>query len=157
MSETTTAPGVLVREATAEDLDALIVVYSDDMLAEGRERPDERERYARALAEVIESPNQTLYVAEIDGRVIGTTLITVIQLVSKTGTRRCQIEGIYVMARARGRGVGKALFEAARAEAERRECQSLQIISNELRVDAHRFYKRLGFTRGHLGFRLELA
>jgi len=42
-------------------------------------------------------------------------------------------------------------------EARRRGCHRVQLTSNKHRVDAHRFYERLGFVRSHEGFKLPLG
>jgi GNAT superfamily N-acetyltransferase len=41
-------------------------------------------------------------------------------------------------------------------EAGRRGCTQVQLTSQKRRVDAHRFYERLGFVRSHEGFKLLL-
>jgi GNAT superfamily N-acetyltransferase len=40
--------------------------------------------------------------------------------------------------------------------ARRLGCYRVQLTSNVVRSDAHRFYERLGFTPSHLGFKLPL-
>jgi hypothetical protein len=40
--------------------------------------------------------------------------------------------------------------------ARERECSVVQLTSDASRVDAHRFYTRLGFRNSHLGFKLWL-
>ncbi len=37
-----------------------------------------------------------------------------------------------------------------------RHCGLVQLTSNKKRLDAHRFYERLGFSRSHEGFKLYL-
>jgi GNAT superfamily N-acetyltransferase len=41
-------------------------------------------------------------------------------------------------------------------DARRRFCVLVQLTSDKARVDAHRFYERLGFTPSHEGFKLRL-
>jgi GNAT superfamily N-acetyltransferase len=43
----------------------------------------------------------------------------------------------------------------ARAQAD--GCVRLQLTSNRVRTDAHRFYRRLGFVDSHVGMKLLLA
>lgn len=42
-------------------------------------------------------------------------------------------------------------------EARLRGARRVQLTSNVSRVDAHRFYERLGFARSHAGFKLKLG
>ena len=46
------------------------------------------------------------------------------------------------------------LFAVERSR--QRGCAMVQLTSNKKRVDAHRFYERLGFARSHEGFKLYL-
>ena len=41
-------------------------------------------------------------------------------------------------------------------EARRRDCSLVQLTTNKSRIDAHRFYERLGFVASHEGLKLEL-
>ena len=38
-----------------------------------------------------------------------------------------------------------------RAEARSRGCKLIELLTNNSRVDAQRFYERLGFARSHVG------
>jgi GNAT superfamily N-acetyltransferase len=42
------------------------------------------------------------------------------------------------------------------AEARRRGCGLVQLTSDKSRLDAHRFYERLGFVASHQGYKLQL-
>ena len=57
----------------------------------------------------------------------------------------------------RGRGLGEALFTWSIAEARRHGCALVQLTTDKTRVDAHRFYERLGFTASHEGLKLPLV
>jgi GNAT superfamily N-acetyltransferase len=57
----------------------------------------------------------------------------------------------------RGQGLGGALFAWAVEQARERGCALVQLTSNKERVDAHRFYGRLGFVATHEGFKLRLG
>jgi GNAT superfamily N-acetyltransferase len=57
----------------------------------------------------------------------------------------------------RGRSVGEAMMRWAIEEARRRGCDNLHLTSNKARLDAHRFYERLGFKKTHEGLRLPLS
>ena len=37
-----------------------------------------------------------------------------------------------------------------------RDCRMVQLTTNRVRVDAHRFYERLGFIASHTGMKLYL-
>ena len=53
-------------------------------------------------------------------------------------------------------GVGHAMFTWAISEARRRGCALIQLTTDKVRTDAHRFYERLGFVASHEGLKLIL-
>jgi GNAT superfamily N-acetyltransferase len=64
---------------------------------------------------------------------------------------------VRVAAAARDRGLGTAMIEWAVGEARRRGCELVQLTTDKTRVDARRFYERLGFVASHEGLKLMLA
>lgn len=150
---------MIIREATAEDLPAMVAMLADDPLGATRERfadplPDE---YRRGFAEIEASPDNRLFVVEIDGAVVGCLQLTVIPGLSLLGTKRGLVEGVRVAASLRGRRIGEALIEHAAAEARAAGCRMLELTTNAVRVDAKRFYERLGFKASHIGMKLDLG
>lgn len=61
--------------------------------------------------------------------------------------RVAELAALVVTANARGNGVGERLVDAVASWARAAGFASLRLRSNVVRVDAHRFYDRLGFTR----------
>jgi ribosomal protein S18 acetylase RimI-like enzyme len=106
--------------------------------------------------DVSADPRQLLVVA-VDGQaIVGTLQLTVIPGLSRHGARRAQIEGVRVARAYRSRGLGAAMIQWAIRESAARECSLVQLTSDKTRVDAHRFYERLGFTATHEGFKMSL-
>ncbi|MGW8377795.1 GNAT family N-acetyltransferase [Streptomyces sp. ODS28] len=131
-------------------------MLADDHLGAGREAPDSPEAYRPAYDRIAADPNQHLVVAEREGAVIGTLQLTVIPGLSRRGASRGLIEAVRIHADARGTGLGTQLIEWAVTESRRLGCTVLQLTSDATRVDAHRFYERLGFEASHLGFKMLL-
>ena len=67
------------------------------------------------------------------------------------------IEAVRVHASQRGSGLGTEMIGWAVAEARRQGCAVVQLTSDATRVDAHRFYERIGFEASHLGFKMTLG
>lgn len=82
---------------------------------------------------------------------------TFIAGLSRLGALRAQIEAVRVRADRRGDGLGRRLIQWAIDEARRRDCVLIQLTSDASRVDAHRFYERLGFKASHVGMKLALT
>ncbi|GAB2770541.1 N-acetyltransferase family protein [Streptomyces sp. NPDC054796] len=145
-----------MRRATPEDLPAIVGMLADDHLGAERESPDEPAVYRAAFDRLDKDPNQHLVVAERDGATVGTLQLTVIPGLSRRGSTRALIEAVRVHTDARGDGLGTRLIEWAIEESRRQGCVLVQLTSDATRVDAHRFYERLGFEASHLGFKMML-
>lgn len=148
--------GLTIRQATEDDLDAIVAMLADDELGATRESPDDLMPYRRAFAEVTANPNQLLIVAEWTQRIVGTAQLTFMAGLSHKGMWRADIEAVRIHAEARGSGLGTRLIEWCIQEARGRGCGMVQLTSNASRLAAHRFYERLGFSQSHLGFKLKL-
>jgi GNAT superfamily N-acetyltransferase len=156
----------VIRPATARDLPAVVALFA--LPGEGNEAdrtpsaPGDGEtapldpRYEAALARMAGDPDNGLFVAEVDGAVVGTFQRTLIQHVAYHGGTVSQIENVMVDPRVRGQGVGASMMRWAIDEARRRGCYRIQLTSNKARTRAHRFYERLGFVATHEGFKQTL-
>jgi len=69
---------------------------------------------------------------------------------------RAQVEAVRVHRAHRSGGIGTALMQWAIARARTRGARGMQLTTNKVRSDAHRFYERLGFAASHEGMKLAL-
>ncbi|RCV51831.1 GNAT family N-acetyltransferase [Marinitenerispora sediminis] len=145
-----------IRRAVAADIPGIVALLADDELGATRESPHDLAPYREAFAEIDADPRQFLAVAERGGRTVGTLQLTFLPGLSHRGGTRAQIEAVRIAGDARGRGLGTVLISWAVEEARRRGCRMVQLTSDAGRVDARRFYERLGFTASHVGFKLAL-
>jgi ribosomal protein S18 acetylase RimI-like enzyme len=152
-----TMDDILIRRATAADIAAVVALLADDVLGAARESPDDLKPYEAAFAEIDRDPQHVLAVADRAGAVVGTAQLTFLPGLSHRGATRAQIEAVRIGSAARGSGLGGALIEWCVARAGERGCTMVQLTSDASRVDAHRFYERLGFRATHVGFKLTLA
>lgn len=148
---------VVIRTATAADVPGIVSMLVDDELGATRESPDDLTPYRTAFAAIDADPHQHLVVAESNGQLIGTLQLTVIPGLSRRGASRGLVEGVRVAAAARGTGLGTTLLEWSIDKSRALGCSLVQLTSDKARVDAHRFYERLGFTASHEGFKLQLG
>ena len=68
-----------------------------------------------------------------------------------------RITALVVDAGCRGRGIGRALIEAAEYQLAREGCGLLEVTSNLNLPDAHAFYSRMGYERTSVRFAKRLA
>lgn len=150
---------VTFRRATASDLPAIVAMLADDGLGRGREDASLplAHGYLDAFAAIEADSNQMLGVAEADGVVVGTLQLTFLPGLSHKGAWRGQVESVRVASSRRGTGLGQAMLEWAVGECRARGCRMVQLTTDKTRVDAHRFYERLGFKASHEGFKLQLG
>ncbi|MFD7668246.1 GNAT family N-acetyltransferase [Streptomyces sp. NPDC059788] len=145
-----------IRPATGDDIAAIVAMLADDELGATRETPDDLAPYQAAYELLAADPNQHLVVAVRDARPVGTLQLTVVPGLSRRGSSRSIIEAVRIHADERGNGLGTRLIEWAVAESRTLGCRLVQLTSDATRIDAHRFYERLGFEASHLGFKLQL-
>ena len=148
-----------LRRARASDLDAIVSLLSDDPISAARgDTGDVADRgaYERAFAAVDADPAHQLLVAVIDDEVIATMQLTVIPGLARVGASRLQIEAVRVRSDQRNHGIGAAMIRWAVEQAPALGAALVQLTSDAARVDAHRFYERLGFTGSHVGFKYRI-
>ena len=68
-----------------------------------------------------------------------------------TATLRGLLVDVRVASDCRSRGIGEQLVQWAVTEAKARGCNLVELLTHSSRVDAQRFYKRLGFALSHAG------
>lgn len=144
-----------IRRATSADVPQIVELLADDPLGAMRERPGDP-AYAEAFAEIDADPNQLLVVAEIGDEVVGTVHLTFTRGISSAGMLRANIEAMRIRSGRRGAGPGSGMVNWAIDEARRRGAGIVRLMSHASRERAHTFYERLGFTRSHVGMKLEL-
>jgi GNAT superfamily N-acetyltransferase len=144
---------LVIRRATAEDVPAIVAMLADDPLGARRESPGDP-AYAAAFAEIDADPRQYLAVAVAGDAVVGTLQLTFIPGLSRRGATRALIEAVRVRTDQRGGGLGRRLAEWAIATSRDRGAAMVQLTTDASRVDAHRFYERLGFVASHVGMKL---
>jgi GNAT superfamily N-acetyltransferase len=153
---------VTVRPARREEVPAIVALLADDPLGREREAASEPlpDAYWCAFDKIAAQTGNLLFVAErhgdVPGEIIGCLQLTIIPGLSRRGMTRALIEAVRVGAGARGLGVGEQMVRHAIEVARAAKCGLVQLTSDTSRVDAHRFYERLGFVASHVGFKLAL-
>ena len=145
---------VAIRRARRADVGVIVAMLADDPLGSGRERLEDPlpESYVRAFEAVDRDPNILLVVAEDgEGAVVGCLQLCILPGLSSQGASRGLIEDVRVAAHCRSRGVGEQMVQWAVAQARSRDCKLVELLTHNTRVDAQRFYMRLGFQPSHVG------
>jgi GNAT superfamily N-acetyltransferase len=148
--QTVARPHIEVREATLDDVDALLSLWAELRSLSGRADRvlpvPAREVVRTVLARVHDDPLRRLVIASLDGEVGAMALFSRDPLVPLIDLASVQIDYVVVRNRFRRRGMGRALVAAATAYAEDSGSDHLVINVFPGLRDANRFYARLGFT-----------
>ena len=145
---------IRIRPALSGDVAAIVTMLADDALGRGRERIEDPlpPSYFQALERVERDPNIQLVVAEGEGGdVIGCLQLCILPGLSSQGACRALIEDVRVASHCRSRGIGEQRVQWASAEARGKGCKLVELLTHNTRIDAQRFYKRLGFQASHVG------
>ncbi|MCT9821025.1 GNAT family N-acetyltransferase [Microbacterium sp. W1N] len=149
---------VVLRRATKDDLHAIIGLLSDDPISAGRgdvAGADDEQAYGVALDRIVADPSNELLVAvNAAGAVVATLQLTVIPGMARRGSTRLLVEAVRVSSAERSSGIGSAIMRwVVDQAAVELGAPLVQLTSDAARVDAHRFYLRLGFVDSHIGFK----
>ena len=153
----TAISSITIRHARRDDVAIIVAMLADDALGRARERLEDPlpPSYFRAFETVDRDPNIQLVVAEQgDGAVVGCLQLCVLPGLSSQGASRGLIEDVRVASHCRSRGIGEQLVQWAVAEARAKGCKLVELLTHNTRVDAQRFYVRLGFAASHVGMTL---
>ena len=145
---------VTIRRARRDDVGAIMAMLADDPLGSAREQLEEPlpPSYFHAFEQVERDPNLQLVVAEDgDGKVVGCLQLCIMPGLSSQGASRGLIEDVRVARHCRSRGIGEQLVQWAVGQARAKGCMLVELLTHHSRVDAQRFYERLGFARSHVG------
>ena len=103
--------------------------------------------YWEGVAEAVACGNTLLFVAEQDGRVVGTVQVGFAGMPNQP--HRGDLKKLLVHRSARGRGIARLLMAAAEGEAARRG-RTLLVLDTATGSDAEAIYPRLGWHRAGL-------
>ena len=148
------SPGELsIRRAQRADLPAVLALFVQSGLDE-KVLPIEQ---AENVFERMQCyPDYGLYVAEAQGRVVGTFALLIMDNLGHFGGCSGVLEDVAVAAEWQSRGVGRAMVAHAVGHCRERGCYKLALSSNQKRERAHAFYEGLGFERHGYSFRIDL-
>jgi GNAT superfamily N-acetyltransferase len=138
---------VAVRKPRPTDLARIAALLADLAGA-----PLSSRQAANRLALIARDPEQDIRVASIDGALVGVMGFRIrhnIESISHYG----EVSALVVDGQWRRHGVGAALIDAAEKLARKRRCIGLWLVSGFGReAPAHRFYRRMGFTKNGVRF-----
>jgi GNAT superfamily N-acetyltransferase len=135
---------VTIRKAGRKDLPEVLKLH--EMLEDNPDSPFDTETAEALYEKMLTYPDYAVYVAELDGILVGTFELAVLDSLGHHGAPFGLLEDVVVSDRYRGRGIGKQMVTFAARVCSEKGCYKLALSSNRKRTDAHRFYESLGFS-----------
>jgi ribosomal protein S18 acetylase RimI-like enzyme len=148
---------ITLRLARRGDVVAIVKMLADDPLGSARERIEDPlpQSYFQAFDRLDRNPHIKLVIAEdVTGAVVGCLQLCILPGLSSQGSSRSLIEDVRVASHCRSRGIGEQMVQWAVAESQANGCKLIELLTSNSRIDAQRFYARLGFQPSHIGMTL---
>ncbi len=115
-----------LREARREDIRRIVEMLADDEVARGREDlSGDMTPYHTAFDVIAADPNNTLYVWDENGAVMGCLQLTFIPGMSYHGSWIAKVEGVRVDRSLRGLGIGERMIDAIVDKSRARGCEAV--------------------------------
>jgi GNAT superfamily N-acetyltransferase len=133
------SPQILIRLVELGDVESVTLLCQQLGYTTSKQEIQER------LKLLEEDQEHILYIAYLPNEII-VGLIHVYIWKSLLIGRRVEIDALIVHTDYRGRGVGYLLIQHAEQWAKEQGCDTIQVRSNTVRQQAHRFYEKLGYV-----------
>ena len=142
--------GLVIRRASQQDLGAILALYAEPDIDDGHVL--DLSGAQRIYERMQRYPNYATYVAVLEGEVVGTFSLLIMDNLAHMGAPSGVVEDIVVHSRWRGQGVGRRMMRFAMERCREAGCYKLALSSNLKRARAHTFYESLGFQRHGYSF-----
>jgi GNAT superfamily N-acetyltransferase len=147
--------GILsIRKAVREDVEFILQLYSKAGIES--DRPFSLEEALQHFEVFRRYPSYCVYVAEIDGAIVATYELLIMDSLAKHGKKAGIVEDVAVSPDHQGRGIGRAMMQHAMQQCRDAGCYKMILSSGLQRTKAHDFYDSTGFERHGFSFRVAL-
>lgn len=142
------------REACRDDLSAVLRLHGQPELDDGRvlDLAEAESRFER----ITSYPDYRIYVAQHQGRIVGTFALMIMDNLAHMGAPSAIIEDVAVDPEWHRRGIGTQMMQHAIQRCRDKGCYKAVLSSNLKRKKAHAFYESLGFERHGNSYRIDL-
>ncbi|MDJ0824530.1 MAG: GNAT family N-acetyltransferase [Rhodobacter sp.] len=140
---------IQTRSASAADAEALLTLY--DTLSSDNERCP-LELAKQNISRICQIDGSAVLLGEINGEALTTCTLIVIPNLSRGGRPYAVIENVVTHPGHRGRGLGKAVLDAACERAWSHDCYKVMLSTGSTRPAILSFYESAGFEQSRTGF-----
>jgi PhnO protein len=137
---------VVISKATINDLD-----FFYDSICKLEETSFEKGTFSSFFLENITKKNILYGLATVEGKKVGLGTIHIQKLLHHC-RNIAEIQELFIDKNMRGYGIGKELVAYLENFAKEQNCETVEVVSNKRRKDAHRFYLRENYINSHEKF-----
>ena len=135
----------IARRATIEDLELLLDLFrASDVSAQVETIEQARDIWRRTITQA----GVTVFVSEAHPKIVATCMLITAPNLLRQGRSHAFLENVVTHPAHQGQGHGRAVVEAALAQAWSSDCHHVLMQSGRADPRVHRFYERCGFKPG---------
>ena len=145
---------LIIRTAEDRDLPDILRLYSQPDMDNGNvlALSDAKEIFNRMKS----YPNNRVYVAEINGEIVGTYALAILENMAHMGSKSGLVEDVVVSQEYQRQGIGAQMMRHAIETCKENSCYKVSLSSNLKRENAHNFYDSIGFKKHGYSYLMEL-
>ncbi len=144
----------VIREVRKEDLEDVLVLYQQLFL---KEDYSDSYKYIDTWNEILLDKKMTCLISYLDNIPVATCVIFIPNL-SRNQRPYAIIENVITSITYRKQGLGKAIIDKAVEITTNSNCYKVMLLSSSIRIEAHRFYEKIGFNgNSKKGFQLRIS
>lgn len=137
---------LIIREARAADAPALKILYFEHLTQYPPKEEQDMSRWGALIEKLAQDENMHLLVAEVDGEVVATIELAIIEGLTHNMRPFAVIESVVTHKAHEGRGYASALLERATEIAVARNCYKITLETSSNRERTLNFYRKNGFA-----------
>ena len=136
-----------IRKATPPDAEVLLNLYFNHLTQWAPTEPQDMNVWREKIARFAENPLYHLLVGEIDGRVVSSVTLVVVENLTRNMRPYAVIENVVTHANYRGKHYATQLMNKASEIAAEMGCYKIMLMTGSKRESTLGFYENCGFDR----------
>lgn len=133
----------MVREATKDDLDALLNLY---LFLHEESIPEFDKHLEDTWNQIMKDSNHHLIVNEIDGKIVSSCVCVIIANLTRNVRPYAFVENVVTHADYRGNGYAGECLDYAKKIAEEGNCYKMMLLTGSKKPETLHFYEKAGYN-----------
>lgn len=133
----------MIRQATPQDLHALLLLYTQ---LHDNPMPEETDALQALWQRILRDPDHHILVCEEEGAIVSSCVLVVVPNLTHAQRPYALIENVITAQSCRGRGLASACLAAAREIAVQQNCYKIMLLTGSKLPSTLEFYRRAGYN-----------